>query len=104
MNQTRTLFLRFKLFRWNQLSGEHSSMSSQRLLDIQFRFNPIETKIDDLDIEKLKMKIGEALAISSILQFHLFLTKSDHNTQNSPSISKNQDSASSCAISSTKLD
>lgn len=73
-------------------------------LDIPFQFNPIETKIDDLDIEKLKIKTGEALAISSILQFHLLLTNTDKTTQKSPPLSKNEDSASSCAISSTKLD
>ncbi|KAL7594656.1 hypothetical protein Lser_V15G29918 [Lactuca serriola] len=73
-------------------------------LDIPFQFNPIVTKLDDLDIDKLKIKTGEALAISSILQFHLMLTNFDKTARKSPPISKTEDSFTSCTVSSTKLD
>lgn len=42
-------------------------------LDIPFQFNPIVSKIENLDIEKLCVKTGEALAISSVLQLHSLL-------------------------------
>uniref|UniRef100_A0A251UJF3 Putative transcription factor GRAS, Scarecrow-like protein 3 n=1 Tax=Helianthus annuus TaxID=4232 RepID=A0A251UJF3_HELAN len=42
-------------------------------LDIPFQFNPIVSKLENLDVEKLNVKTGEALAISSVLQFHSLL-------------------------------
>lgn len=42
-------------------------------LDLPFQFNPIVTKLENLDIEKLRVKTGEALAISSIMQLHTLL-------------------------------
>ena len=42
-------------------------------LDIPFQFNPIVSKLEDLDFESLRVKTGEALAISSVLQIHTFL-------------------------------
>ncbi|KAM7497112.1 hypothetical protein LguiA_021526 [Lonicera macranthoides] len=46
-------------------------------LDIPFQFNPIVSKPENLDIEKLRVKTGEALAISSVLQFHSLLAYDD---------------------------
>ncbi|CAK9184358.1 unnamed protein product [Ilex paraguariensis] len=46
-------------------------------LDIPFQFNPIVSKIENLDIEKLRVKTGEALAISSVLQLHCLLASDD---------------------------
>lgn len=46
-------------------------------LDIPFQFNPIVTKIENLDVEKLNVKTGEALAVSSVLQFHSLLAPDD---------------------------
>lgn len=42
-------------------------------LDIPFQFNPIICRIDCLDIESLRVKTGEALAISSISKLHSLL-------------------------------
>lgn len=50
-------------------------------LDLPFQFNPIVCKLEDLDIEKLRVKTGEALAISSIMQFHSLLA-SNHDIRN----------------------
>ncbi|KAK1432163.1 hypothetical protein QVD17_09055 [Tagetes erecta] len=46
-------------------------------LDIPFQFNPIVTKLENLDVEKLNVKTGEALAISSVLRFHSLLAPDD---------------------------
>ncbi|EPS67877.1 hypothetical protein M569_06895, partial [Genlisea aurea] len=42
-------------------------------LDIPFQFIPIVSKLENLDIEKLRVKTGEALAISSVTKFHELL-------------------------------
>ncbi|XVF04803.1 hypothetical protein REPUB_Repub05bG0117000 [Reevesia pubescens] len=46
-------------------------------LDIPFQFNPIVSKLENLDFEKLRVKTGEALAISSVLQLHSLLASDD---------------------------
>ncbi|KAK9062884.1 hypothetical protein SSX86_020074 [Deinandra increscens subsp. villosa] len=46
-------------------------------LDIPFQFNPIVSKLEDLEVEKLNVKTGEALAISSVLRFHSLLAPDD---------------------------
>ncbi|XP_068658893.1 scarecrow-like protein 3 [Aristolochia californica] len=46
-------------------------------LDIPFQFNPIVSKLENLDIESLRVKTGEALAISSVLQLHSLLAGDD---------------------------
>ncbi|KAG6492852.1 hypothetical protein ZIOFF_047820 [Zingiber officinale] len=42
-------------------------------LDIPFQFNPVATKLENLDVETLRVKTGEALAIGSVLQLHTLL-------------------------------
>ncbi|XP_010277619.1 PREDICTED: scarecrow-like protein 3 [Nelumbo nucifera] len=42
-------------------------------LDLPFQFNPIVSKLENLDVESLRVKTGEALAISSLLQLHCLL-------------------------------
>ncbi|PIN01986.1 hypothetical protein CDL12_25502 [Handroanthus impetiginosus] len=42
-------------------------------LDLPFQFHPIVSKLENLDFEKLRVKTGEALAISSIMQLHTLL-------------------------------
>lgn len=42
-------------------------------LDVPFQFNPIVSKLEDLDLEKIRAKTGEALAISSVFQLHSLL-------------------------------
>ncbi|KAF6163965.1 hypothetical protein GIB67_011656 [Kingdonia uniflora] len=63
-------------------------------LDIPFQFNPVVSKLENLDIESLRVKTGEAVAISSILQLHSLLA-SDDDTQKKKSSppSKNFNSA-----------
>ncbi|XP_008787590.1 scarecrow-like protein 3 [Phoenix dactylifera] len=46
-------------------------------LDIPFQFNPVVSRLDNLDIESLRLKTGEALAINSVLQLHSLLTTND---------------------------
>lgn len=54
-------------------------------LDIPFQFNPIVSRLDNLDIESLRYKSGEALAISSVLQLHTLLAFDDEMNKKSPS-------------------
>lgn len=54
-------------------------------LDIPFQFNPIVSRLENLDVENLKVKTGEAVAISSVLQLHTLLAFDDENLRrNSP--------------------
>ncbi|XP_076925475.1 scarecrow-like protein 3 [Bidens hawaiensis] len=46
-------------------------------LDIPFQFHPIVSKLENLDVEKLNVKTGEALAISSVLKLHSLLAPDD---------------------------
>ncbi|XWS74736.1 hypothetical protein CRYUN_Cryun01aG0023200 [Craigia yunnanensis] len=64
-------------------------------LDIPFQFNPIVCKLENLDLESLRVKTGEALAVSSVLQLHSLLATDDEMLRrniNSPSVSKNLNS------------
>lgn len=57
-------------------------------LDIPFQFNPIVSKLENLDVGRLRVKTGEAVAISSVLQLHSLLAFDDENLRrNSPSSS-----------------
>ncbi|KAI3827060.1 hypothetical protein L1987_01122 [Smallanthus sonchifolius] len=53
-------------------------------LDIPFQFNPIISRLDNLDIESLPCKSGEALAITSVLQLHTLLAFDDETNKRSP--------------------
>ncbi|THU55331.1 hypothetical protein C4D60_Mb11t05450 [Musa balbisiana] len=46
-------------------------------LDIPFQFNAVVSRLDNLDVESLRVKTGEALAISSVLQLHSLLASND---------------------------
>lgn len=62
-------------------------------LDIPFQFNPIVSKLENLDIGSLRVKSGEAVAISSVLQLHSLLAYDDDTIRrNSPSVSNNSTS------------
>uniref|UniRef100_A0A5B7AFW5 Uncharacterized protein n=1 Tax=Davidia involucrata TaxID=16924 RepID=A0A5B7AFW5_DAVIN len=68
----------------------HILIEEAEKLDIPFQFNPIVSKLENLDIEKLRVKTGEALAISSVLQLHSFLASDDeHLRKKSPLTPKN---------------
>lgn len=63
-------------------------------LDIPFQFNPVICKLENLEVESLRVKTGEALAISSVLQLHSLLASEDEMyRRNSPSASKNSSAA-----------
>lgn len=62
----------------------HVLIEEAEKLDIPFQFNPIVSKLENLDIEKLRVKTGEALAISSVLQLHSLLSSGDELNQRSP--------------------
>ena len=62
-------------------------------LDIPFQFNPIVSKLENLDIECLRVKTREALAIRSVLQLHSILAFDDEmQRRQSPSASKSLNS------------
>lgn len=46
-------------------------------LDIPFQFNPIVCKLENLEVDALRIKTGEALAISSMFQLHSLLAAPD---------------------------
>ncbi|XP_008786893.1 scarecrow-like protein 3 [Phoenix dactylifera] len=46
-------------------------------LDIPFQFHPVVARLDNLDVEMLRVKTGEAVAISSVLQLHTLLAADD---------------------------
>lgn len=50
-------------------------------LDIPFQFNPVVCKLENLNLESLRIKTGEALAISSILQLHSLLAPENDGLQ-----------------------
>lgn len=54
-------------------------------LDIPFQFNPIVSKLENLDVDSLRVKTGEALAVSSVLQLHSLLATDDHSPSRAPS-------------------
>ncbi|KAK7258114.1 hypothetical protein RIF29_32566 [Crotalaria pallida] len=61
----------------------HTLIEDAEKLDIPFQFNPIVCKLENLDFDKLRVKTGEALAISSILQLHSFLALDNEAMQRS---------------------
>ncbi|KAL3537640.1 hypothetical protein ACH5RR_001006 [Cinchona calisaya] len=63
-------------------------------LDIPFQFNPIVSKLEVLDVGSLRVKSGEAVAISSVLQLHSLLAFDDETIRmrNSPSVSNSSSS------------
>lgn len=63
-------------------------------LDIAFQFCPILSQLENLDVECLRVKTGEAVAIASSLQLHSLLAVDNETVRkNSPSLSKSQNSA-----------
>lgn len=58
-------------------------------LDIPFQFNPIVGKLENLDVEKLRVKTGEALAVSSMMQLHSLLASDNEFKKKSPSTPMN---------------
>ncbi|KAK7264070.1 hypothetical protein RJT34_31673 [Clitoria ternatea] len=59
----------------------HRLIEEAEKLDIPFQFNPVVSKLENLDFDKLRVKTGEALAISSILQLHSLLAWDDEAMQ-----------------------
>ncbi|KAJ0250325.1 Scarecrow-like protein 3 [Hirschfeldia incana] len=74
----------------------HRLIEEAEKLDIPFQFNPVVSSLDCLDVEQLRVKTGEALGVSSVLQLHNFLVP-DVNNNNGHSLSG--DSALSLPIS-----
>lgn len=58
-------------------------LEAQRLNFSDFKFNPILSTLENLDLETLPIKKGEPLAISCVLQLHsLLATTGDHEKNN----------------------
>lgn len=60
-------------------TGTRLSEEAERL-DIPFQFNAVVSRLEDLDVERLHVRTGEALAISSILQLHCLLGPDDNGS------------------------
>ncbi|PHT66909.1 Scarecrow-like protein 3 [Capsicum annuum] len=58
-------------------------------LDIPFQFNQVVSTLESLDVEKLRVKTGEALAISSIMQLHTLLAHDNEKKSPLPLKHKN---------------
>ncbi|GAB4856002.1 Scarecrow-like protein 3 [Ancistrocladus abbreviatus] len=68
----------------------HRLTEEAEKLDIPFQFNPVVSRLDNLDVEKLRVKTGEALAITSVLQLHTLLaSKEEPLGKRSPAASTN---------------
>jgi hypothetical protein len=52
-------------------------------LDVPFQFNPIVSRLETLDVESLRVKTGEALAITCSLQLHCLLASDDDSAKDS---------------------
>ncbi|KAA3485875.1 scarecrow-like protein 3 [Gossypium australe] len=55
----------------------HRLSEEAEKLDIPFQFNPVVGELEDLDVERLHVKTGEAVAISSVLRLHSLLASDD---------------------------
>ncbi|RLN22108.1 hypothetical protein C2845_PM07G34640 [Panicum miliaceum] len=64
-------------------------------LDVPFQFNPVVSRLDALDVESLRVKTGEALAITSSLQLHCLLASDDDSGKDSSNKSKDRRSPES---------
>jgi len=77
----------------------HKLTQEAEKLDIPFQFNPVVSKIENLDFDKLRVKTGEALAISCILQLHSLLALDDDaSRRRSPLFWSNNSNANANAI------
>lgn len=56
--------------------GQRLSEEAEKL-DIPFQFHPVVTKLENLDAEMLRVKTGEAVAVSSVLQLHSLLSEEE---------------------------
>lgn len=71
-------------------------MELAKRLDIPLQFNPIVSKLVNIDLQSLRVKTGQALAISSVLQLHTLLASdSELISRNSSSASR---SSSACHL------
>ncbi|CAK9260175.1 unnamed protein product [Sphagnum jensenii] len=57
-------------------TGQRLSQEAEKL-DIPFQFHPVHAQLENLDVELLRVKTGEAVAISSVMRLHPLLAK-DH--------------------------
>ncbi|CAJ1927137.1 unnamed protein product [Sphenostylis stenocarpa] len=71
----------------------HKLTEEAEKLDIAFQFNPMVSKIENLDFDKLRVKTGEALAISSILQLHSLLALDDDASRRRSPLPSNNSNA-----------
>uniref|UniRef100_A0A7N2LC05 Uncharacterized protein n=1 Tax=Quercus lobata TaxID=97700 RepID=A0A7N2LC05_QUELO len=69
---------------------DHQLTEKANNLNIPFQFNPIVSKLENLDLESLHIKTGEVLAISSVLQLHSLWATDEGMVRNSPVASKNR--------------
>ncbi|KAG2603286.1 scarecrow-like protein 3 [Panicum virgatum] len=59
-------------------------------LDVPFQFNPVVCRLEALDVESLRVKTGEALAVTSSLQLHCLLASDDDSNGSKDSSSNDK--------------
>ena len=57
-------------------TGQRLSQEAEKLY-IPFQFHPVLAQLENLDVEALKVKSGEAVAVSSVMRLHLLLAKEE---------------------------
>lgn len=62
----------------------HKLNEAAEKLDVPFQFHPIVSKLENLDMGSLRVKTGEAVAVSSVLQLHSLLASDDEPLRRSP--------------------
>lgn len=62
----------------------HVLIQEAEKLDIPFQFNQVVSKLENLDVERLRVKTGEALAISSVMQLHTLLAHENEKKSSLP--------------------
>ncbi|KAG0583353.1 hypothetical protein KC19_3G129600 [Ceratodon purpureus] len=60
-------------------TGQRLSEEAEKL-DIPFQFHPLVASLENVDIDSLKVKSGEAVAISSVMRLHPLLAKESTTT------------------------
>ena len=60
-------------------TGQRLSEEAEKL-DIPFQFHPLVASLENVDVDSLKVKSGEAVAISSVMRLHPLLAKESSTT------------------------
>ncbi|CAD6262487.1 unnamed protein product [Miscanthus lutarioriparius] len=66
---------------WDVLTQTAMALTKEaERLDVPFQFNPVVSRLEALDAESLRVKTGEALAVTSSVQLHCLLASDDDSS------------------------